>query len=713
MSLAENLLNDLPETEQNIEKLSAEEPHIIVGADRRITVPQELKEIAVTGDKNIETVTFDCVRYWDGNDLSTFAIYLNYTLPDGTEETYIPTSIYRSDEYYTFDWTLDSNMTEIEGNLKISIVAVLTDESGNKTKQWGSYPNSDLTIVKGLDIANVPDVAEHPDLLSQILSELNEKVSVEEMENYESSIVKKGEAENSAVLDGEYQGYSNDAISQASLALGAANVGGLKGWYYKYVDYTNKQIYLSATQPTIQNILKPSADSSFESGYDVGDLISFVSGSSFENTSKITAINGNEITVDFLPFTSTPVTSVGSPLEYSLYCVEKYNVGGCDLGQGAFAEGVLTRANNVGAHSEGIKTVSYGQASHTEGFETEAGNSAHAEGRNTKAHAQSSHAEGYSTESTGVSSHAEGEGTKSEGQASHAEGVNTEAKQIGTHAEGGLTVAEKEWSHAEGYNTRADAVCGHAEGNGTNARGTNSHAEGNATVASGEASHAEGTGTVATMANAHSEGKSTQAVGNSSHAEGFGSSSIGFGSHAEGGQTKATREWSHAEGYNTIADEVCAHAEGNGTVAKGTNSHAEGTSTEANQVGSHAEGGLTKANKEWSHAEGYSTTADGVCAHAEGNGTSALSENSHAEGMRTTAMGEAQHVQGKYNVADARFAHIVGNGTEGNPSNCHVLDWDGNAWFSGGIVLNSPNGTRYRITVTDNGELSVSPFEFA
>ena len=91
MSLAENLLNSLDETAYENMRIagSGEEEHIIVGQDRSITVPNALKTIAVKGDKDVEPATIDCVRYWDGNDLSTFAIYLNYILPNGDEGTYI------------------------------------------------------------------------------------------------------------------------------------------------------------------------------------------------------------------------------------------------------------------------------------------------------------------------------------------------------------------------------------------------------------------------------------------------------------------------------------------------------------------------------------------------------------------------------------------------------------------------------------------------
>ena len=86
-------------------------------------------------------------------------------------------------------------------------------------------------------------------------------------------------------------------------------------------------------------------------------------------------------------------------------------------------------------------------------------------------------------------------------------------------------------------------------------------------------------------------------------------------------------------------------------------------------------------------------------------------EYAHVEGIGTQSTGEASHVQGKYNT-DGNFAHVVGGGTSNdNRKNIHTLDWDGNAFYQGnvettGVILKSPNGTKFKITVDDNGNLS-------
>ena len=90
MGRAEDLLNGLQNTDTNngISLLIAgentdTEPHFVINDNRVISVPSELRTIAVQYDHNIETVTFDCPRYWDGHDMSKMVVYINYERADG------------------------------------------------------------------------------------------------------------------------------------------------------------------------------------------------------------------------------------------------------------------------------------------------------------------------------------------------------------------------------------------------------------------------------------------------------------------------------------------------------------------------------------------------------------------------------------------------------------------------------------------------------
>lgn len=173
MSLAENLLNSLPETNYENSRTAGsgyEEEHIVIDEQRNITVPNNLKVIAVKGDKDIETVIIDCIRYWDGHDLSTFAIYINYILPNGDEGTYIPENIEKLDDVFSFPWVIGKEITYNSGQLVFWIVAKLTDDSGDLIYQWSSFQNFECSIAPGGDKIYVPEKQTDQDVISQAIS---------------------------------------------------------------------------------------------------------------------------------------------------------------------------------------------------------------------------------------------------------------------------------------------------------------------------------------------------------------------------------------------------------------------------------------------------------------------------------------------------------------------------------------------------------------
>lgn len=183
MSLAEEMLANVSLDNETTAYNTDDDEHIVVSESRDIIVPNSLKVIAVTGDKDVETVTFDCVRYWDGNDLSTFAIYLNYILPDGTTGTYIPESIRTSDgeSIYHFDWLIQNNITKKSGKILFGVTAIKTkqNDSGEPIieKQWSSFVNGDCSIAVGVDVSIVQDEEESGGIIAQ-LSKILENVPV-------------------------------------------------------------------------------------------------------------------------------------------------------------------------------------------------------------------------------------------------------------------------------------------------------------------------------------------------------------------------------------------------------------------------------------------------------------------------------------------------------------------------------------------------------
>lgn len=475
-------------------------------------------------------------------------------------------------------------------------------------------------------------------------------------EYYGQCVIVEGDASNSAVLKGEYENVSNRALSQTSMAVGAGNIAGLKGWYYSKIDFTNKKITLSDIQVVNRfGVLSAGSWSLENLNIRKGDTISLVNDSKFDFCSKVTAVDGNIITVDSLPFTSIASDGIFNNLDdNSVYIPDRPDAGIIDFGGGAFAEGGLgSKASNICAHAEGLTTHAYGQYSHAEGRETKAAYAAHAEGRGTKASGAMSHAEGSGTTASGWQSHAEGKGTLASGNISHAEGQETKATNNCAHAEGVSTEATGIGSHTEGSNTKATTWQAHAEGNRTEANGNASHAEGYLTIAQGNHSHAEGYGTVAS--------------GEGSHAEG--GYYVTDGDMALGG--KALGVASHAEGHYTIAKGMYSHSQGDKSMAIGKGSHAEGLSDNiydnitADSISEYNDLWLENKNfsvsfGDYSHVEGANCFAYGNHSHAEGCKTYAKGWQSHAEGHTTSAIGNFSHASGKENIVNGNGSMIFG-----------------------------------------------------
>jgi hypothetical protein len=189
MSKASELLEGL--TDEQIAMYTANpetEGHIVIGEDRFITVPESLKRIAVQYDHNIETVTFDCPRYWDGIDMSEMTVYINYMDPKGTMGSYIADNVRVSDTDDTimnFDWTISRNVTQYKGALTFMVCIKDADENGNEKTHWNSELNKTMTISEGME-CNVTPLDDYPDIVAQMLAQVDAAIDEKLTEAKES-----------------------------------------------------------------------------------------------------------------------------------------------------------------------------------------------------------------------------------------------------------------------------------------------------------------------------------------------------------------------------------------------------------------------------------------------------------------------------------------------------------------------------------------------
>lgn len=138
-----------------------EQEHIVIGLDRKISVPASIKKLIVQYDHNINTVVFDCPRYFGGKDLSNMTFFINYKRTDGELITYKADnmSIDESDNSLLhFSWTIGKSATITEGKISFSICAKSINDDGVETEHWNTPINSDITVSASLTCGgNAPE----------------------------------------------------------------------------------------------------------------------------------------------------------------------------------------------------------------------------------------------------------------------------------------------------------------------------------------------------------------------------------------------------------------------------------------------------------------------------------------------------------------------------------------------------------------------------
>lgn len=207
MSQAEELLNSLGTDEVALYSAGSgtDEPHIIIGEDRFITVPEQLKRIAVQDDKDIETVTFDCPRYWDGHDLSLMSIRVNYMRADGQKDFYEAKNV-RVNSSDTnlihFDWTISEFAAKVKGTLIFIICVKQLDADGLEKRKWHSELCKDLYISEGLECeAAIFD--QHPTVLQELLLRMDDlEVRVDDVEGTFPIVTEADNGKIPMVVDG-------------------------------------------------------------------------------------------------------------------------------------------------------------------------------------------------------------------------------------------------------------------------------------------------------------------------------------------------------------------------------------------------------------------------------------------------------------------------------------------------------------------------------
>lgn len=273
MSQAEDLLNSISETE--ISTYSADpatEEHIVVGNDRFITVPDSLKRIAVQYDHNIETVTFDCPRYWDEHDMSTMKVYVNCMRPDGRKIPCLCTNVV-PDEFngsiMHFDWTIKRDVSLLNGPLRFLVCVKKVDADGNEENHWNSELNNEMYVSEGME-CNAEIERLYPDVITHILTRLD----AIEINGGGDNPVGPGVTDYDELENQPIKNVTSDSSNAVALRDLESGVYRLTG---RFIPYTGSKLSLSFTANQLINVITKTTGTHVQIFYPLNNMIQFVS----------------------------------------------------------------------------------------------------------------------------------------------------------------------------------------------------------------------------------------------------------------------------------------------------------------------------------------------------------------------------------------------------------------------------------------------------
>lgn len=252
MSQANELLNGL--SDEQVAAYSAGsgdgEGHIVIGTDRYITVPSNLKRIAVQFDHDVETVTFDCPRYWDGLDMSKMPVYINYMRQDGYRDAYPAKniSVDKTDpSVMHFTWTISKNATMVKGTLSFLVCVANTDKDGNEINHWNSELCQDMVVSEGMDcvpaaVSAYPDLVTHLLQRMRVVEEIN--VSAGEMQSFVDAATEQAERATERATEAANQANaaaaSAETVGTAVEQIGTADARSIENHYRSLM---NQKLY--------------------------------------------------------------------------------------------------------------------------------------------------------------------------------------------------------------------------------------------------------------------------------------------------------------------------------------------------------------------------------------------------------------------------------------------------------------------------------------
>ena len=191
---------------------------VIDGETRIISVPAEYKELGVESDEKVTRVKFQCPKIVGDNiDLTEYNLYINYRNAGNKLNSYLVEDVTITGDTINFSWLLSRHVTESPGTINYIVCAKKSDDTG-VINEWNTKV---ATGIVGIGLEATEEIEEQNiDAIEQILR------SIVELENK----VDGGGSGGYYAPSVDNEGNLSWTASKADMpAIDGANIKGQKG----------------------------------------------------------------------------------------------------------------------------------------------------------------------------------------------------------------------------------------------------------------------------------------------------------------------------------------------------------------------------------------------------------------------------------------------------------------------------------------------------
>ena len=148
---------------------------VIDGETRIISIPTEYKELGVESDEKVTRVKFQCPKIVGDNiDLTEYNLYINYRNAGNKLNSYLVEDVTITGDTINFSWLLSRHVTESPGTISYIVCAKKSDDTG-VINEWNTKV---ATGIVGIGLEATEEIEEQNiDAIEQILR------SIVELEN--------------------------------------------------------------------------------------------------------------------------------------------------------------------------------------------------------------------------------------------------------------------------------------------------------------------------------------------------------------------------------------------------------------------------------------------------------------------------------------------------------------------------------------------------